>query len=129
MTWVYLSRDPIASSSGLRPGGGAVAASADEAGHVSELEVSGELARPGGERVCVAEVTNGTGVPSIRPRRLRRGPEGDRYVAAGRANLEHLGVSKKRAALPAPDRGRQGIANPGLCPTNPLRVRSLWNQT
>jgi hypothetical protein len=59
------------------------------AGHVSELEASGKSA---GSSVR-AEVTNDTGVPQYDLDVYVVARKGGRYVAAGRASLEHLGVS------------------------------------
>jgi hypothetical protein len=62
------------------------------AGQVSELEV-GDSRGHGGSSVQ-AEVTNDTGIPQYNLDVYAVARKGSRYVAAGRANLEHLGVSK-----------------------------------
>lgn len=92
VTWVYLSKDPIGSSRAFARVGAPVAHPVTTAGHVSELEVEGSPAK-GGSAVA-AEVTNDTGVPQYDLDVYAVARKGDRYVAAGRANLEHLGVSK-----------------------------------
>ena len=90
VTWVYTSKDPIGSSEAFARVGKPSSPPLTTADHVSELETSGK----GGGPTVKAEVTNDTGVPQydldIYAVALRAG----RYVAAGRASLEHLGVSK-----------------------------------
>jgi hypothetical protein len=60
------------------------------AGEVSGLEVGDSPGR-GGSSVQ-AEVTNDTGIPQYNLDVYAVARRGGRYVAAGRANLEHLGV-------------------------------------
>jgi hypothetical protein len=62
------------------------------AGHVSELKV-GESDGKGGSSIQ-AEVTNDTGIPQYDLDVYAVARKGGRFVAAGRANLEHLGVDQ-----------------------------------
>ena len=74
----------------LRQGGRPRAEARDDSG--SSLRArGGRLARPGGSSVQ-AEVTNDTGIPQYNLDVYAVARKGGRYVAAGRANLEHLGV-------------------------------------
>jgi hypothetical protein len=90
VTWVYASKDPIGSSEAFARVGRPSSPPLTTAGHVSELETSG---KSGGSGVK-AEVTNDTGVPQYDLDVYAVALKGGRYVAAGRASLEHLGVSK-----------------------------------
>jgi hypothetical protein len=97
VTWVYASKDPIGSSQAFARVGAPSSPPLTTAGHVSELAASG---KSGGASVK-AEVTNDTGVPQYDLDVYAVARKGGRYVAAGRASLEHLGVSKTvRLTLP-----------------------------
>jgi hypothetical protein len=90
VTWVYASKDPIGSSEAFARVGAPASPPLTTAGHVSELDASG---KSGGSSLR-AEVTNDTGVPQYDLDVYAVARKGARYVAAGRASLEHLGVSK-----------------------------------
>jgi hypothetical protein len=90
VTWVYASKDPIGSSQAFARVGAPSSPALTTAGHVSGLEASG---KSGGSGVR-AEVTNDTGVPQYDLDVYAVARKGGRYVAAGRASLEHLGVSQ-----------------------------------
>jgi hypothetical protein len=90
VTWVYATKDPIGSSEVFARVGRPSSPPLATAGHVSELEASGKSS---GTRVQ-AEVTNNTGVPQYSLDVYAVALRGGRYVAAGRASLEHLGVSQ-----------------------------------
>jgi hypothetical protein len=92
VTWVYVTKDRIGSSRAFARVGAPAAKPVTTAGRVSELEV-GESPGHGGSSV-LAEVTNDTGIPQYNLDVYAVARKGSRYVAAGRANLEHLGVSK-----------------------------------
>jgi hypothetical protein len=90
VTWVYASKEPVGSSQAFARVGAPSSRPLTTAGHVSELEASG---KSGGSGVR-AEVTNDTGIPQYDLDVYAVARKGGRYVAAGRASLEHLGVSK-----------------------------------
>jgi hypothetical protein len=95
-TWVYVSKEPLHSSAAFAKVGTA-ANPPTRAGSVSELDTGGS-ARGSSVR---AEVTNDLGIPQYDLDVYAVARRGGRYVAAGRANLEHLGVSKTaRFTLP-----------------------------
>jgi hypothetical protein len=90
-TWVYVSRDPIASGAAFARVG-RPASPPTAAGHVSELTVSDPAAA--GASSARAEISNGTGVPQYDLDVYAVATKGGRYVAAGRTSLEHLGVEE-----------------------------------
>ena len=90
VTWVYASKDPLGSGAAFARVGAPTSPPLTTAGHVSELEARG---KSGGSSVH-AEVANDTGIPQYDLDVYAVARKGDRYVAAGRASLEHLGVSK-----------------------------------
>jgi hypothetical protein len=90
VTWVYESKDPLGSGTAFARVGAPPSPPLTTAGHVSELEASG---KSGGSSVD-AEVANDTGIPQYDMDVYAVARKGDRYVAAGRASIEHLGVSK-----------------------------------
>lgn len=92
VTWVYVTKDRIGSSRAFARVGAPAPKPVTTAGQVSELEV-GDSPGQGGSSVQ-AEVTNDTGIPQYNLDVYAVARKGHRYVAAGRANLEHLGVSK-----------------------------------
>lgn len=99
VTWVYVTKDPIGSGRAFARVGAPAPNPVTTADHVSELEV-GDSPSPGGSGVQ-AEVTNDTGVPQYNLDVYAVARKGGRYVAAGRANLEHLGVdATARLSLP-----------------------------
>ena len=93
-TWVYVSKERLGSGPVYARVGNA-AASAPHASEVPELDVSdsGVHSANGGSTV-VAEVGNGTGIPQYGLDVYAVARKGDRYVAAGRASLTHLGVDQ-----------------------------------
>jgi hypothetical protein len=90
VTWVYESKGPLGSGTAFARVGAPPSPPLTTAGHVSELEASG---KSGGSSVD-AEVANDTGIPQYDMDVYAVARKGDRYVAAGRASIEHLGVSK-----------------------------------
>lgn len=92
VTWVYVSKERIGSERAFARVGAPASKPITTAGQVSELEV-GDSPAQGGSSVR-AEVTNDTGIPQYDLDVYAVARKGGRYVAAGRANLEHLGVSK-----------------------------------
>jgi hypothetical protein len=97
VTWVYASKEKIGSSEAFARVGAPASSPLTTAGHVSELDASG---KSGGSSVR-AEVTNDTGVPQYDLDVYAVARKDGRYVAAGRASLEHLGVSRSaRLTLP-----------------------------
>jgi hypothetical protein len=96
-TWVYTSKEPIGASQAFARVGRPASPPLTTAGHVSEIEAGGK----GDGSTIRARLTNDTGIPQydldVYAVALRDG----RYVAAGRASLEHLGVSQSaRLSLP-----------------------------
>jgi hypothetical protein len=92
VTWVYVSREPIGSDRAFARVGGPAHPPLTVAGHVSELEVGGKSEADGSR--AAAEVSNDTGIPQYGLEVYAVARKGARYVAAGRASVEHLGVSK-----------------------------------
>ncbi|MDX6606206.1 MAG: hypothetical protein QOD14_746 [Solirubrobacterales bacterium] len=92
VTWVYTTKDPIGSSRAFARVGAHPSTPLTTAGHVSELKV-GDSPGKGGASVQ-AEITNDTGIPQYTLDVYAVARKGGRYVAAGRASLEHLGVSQ-----------------------------------
>jgi hypothetical protein len=90
VTWVYEAKDPIGSSQAFARVGAPPSTPLATAGRVSSLEARGKSA---GSEVR-AEVTNDTGIPQYDLDVYAVARKDGRYVAAGRASLEHLGVSK-----------------------------------
>jgi hypothetical protein len=88
-TWVYVSKDPLGSNRAFVRVGAHPTAPLTTAGQVSELDTGGKV---DGSRVK-AEVTNDTGVPQYDLDVYAVARKGGRLVAAGRADLEHLGVT------------------------------------
>lgn len=92
-TWVYVTKDRVSGPVYARLG--APAAGAPRAGDVPELDVSD--ADPKGDdsgNSVVAEVANGTGIPQYGLDVYAVALKGNRYVAAGRASVTHLGVDE-----------------------------------
>jgi hypothetical protein len=89
-TWVYVSRDPLHADRAFARVGTPRTPPITTAGHISELETGGS----GHGSSVEAEVTNDSGIPQYDLDVYAVARKGGRYVAAGRANLEHLGVSK-----------------------------------
>jgi hypothetical protein len=90
VTWVYASKDPLGSGEAFARVGTPSSPPMTTAGHVSELKASGQ----GGGTNVQAEITNDTGIPQYDLDVYAVARKGGRYVAAGRASLEHLGVSE-----------------------------------
>lgn len=90
VTWVYVSKDPIGGPEAFARIGAAPSPPLTTAGHVSELDASGK-SRGSAAR---AKVSNDTGIPQYDLDVYAVARKGGRYVAAGRASLVHLGVSK-----------------------------------
>jgi hypothetical protein len=88
-TWVYVSKEPLHADAAFARVGTA-ANPPTKAGNVDELETGGSAH---GSSVS-AEITNDVGVPQYDLDVYAVARKGGRYVAAGRANLEHLGVSE-----------------------------------
>ncbi len=96
-TWVYVSKDPLESDRAFVRVGDRPTPHLETADHVSELDADGEA----GVSSVRAEVTNDSGVPQYGLDVYAVARKDGRLVAAGRANLEHLGVSQKaRLSLP-----------------------------
>jgi hypothetical protein len=96
-TWVYVSKDPLGSNRAFVRVGAHPTPPLTTTGHVSELQTGGKV---DGSSVR-AEVTNDTGVPQYDLDVYAVARKGGRLVAAGRANLEHLGVTNSaHLALP-----------------------------
>jgi hypothetical protein len=91
-TWVYTTKERIGSGQAFARVGAPASPPMTTAGHVSELKV-GESNGKGGSSIQ-AEVTNDTGIPQYNLDVYAVARKGGRYVAAGRANLEHLGVDQ-----------------------------------
>jgi hypothetical protein len=89
-TWVYVSHRPLGSSRAFVRVGTAVKPPTT-AGHVSELRVSDPSAKGSSAR---ADISNGTGIPQYDLDVYAVAMKGGHYVAAGRTNLEHLGVDQ-----------------------------------
>ena len=93
-TWVYVTREkigagPVYARLGGPPG---IAPKIDD---VPELDVSqAHERRAKGQSSVVAEVANPTGVPQYGLDVYAVAKKGDRYVAAGRAAVTHLGVDE-----------------------------------
>jgi hypothetical protein len=95
-TWVYVSKEPLHANRAFARVG-SPASQPTTAEHLSELDAGGSSH---GSSVH-AEVTNDIGIPQYDLDVYAVARKGGRYVAAGRANLEHLGVSKTaRLTLP-----------------------------
>jgi hypothetical protein len=96
-TWVYVSKEPLHADRAFARVGAPASPPLTTAEHLSELETGGSSH---GSSVH-AEVTNDIGIPQYDLDVYAVARRNGRYVAAGRANLEHLGVSKTaRLALP-----------------------------
>jgi hypothetical protein len=95
-TWVYVSKEPLHAERAVARVG-PPSSQPTTAEHLSELDTDGSSH---GSSVH-AEVTNDIGIPQYDLDVYAVARKGGRYVAAGRANLEHLGVSKTaRLTLP-----------------------------
>jgi hypothetical protein len=92
VTWVYTTKEKIGSDRAFARVGAPVSHPITTAGSVSEMKV-GDSAGAGGSRLRT-EITNDTGVPQYDLDVYAVALKGGRYVAAGRANLEHLGVDQ-----------------------------------
>jgi hypothetical protein len=88
-TWVYVSKEPLHSNAAFARVG-EPANPPTTAGQVSKLDAGG-TARGASVQ---AEVANDIGIPQYDLDVYAVARKGGRYVAAGRANVEHLGVSK-----------------------------------
>jgi hypothetical protein len=88
-TWVYVSKERLGSDAAFARVG-AAANPPTKAGSVSELDTRGSAHGSSVE----AKVTNDVGIPQYDLDVYAVARKGGRYVAAGRVNLEHLGVSK-----------------------------------
>ena len=98
-TWVYVSRRPLHASRAFARVGAPAKPPVTTAGRVSALETE-DSATPGGSSV-VARITNDLGIPQYNLDVYAVARKRGRYVAAGRANLEHLGVSQtEQVTLP-----------------------------
>jgi hypothetical protein len=96
-TWVYVSKVPLHADRAFARVGSPASPPVATAERLSELETGGSSH---GSSVR-AEVTNDIGIPQYDLDVYAVARKGGRYVAAGRANLEHLGVSKTaRLRLP-----------------------------
>jgi hypothetical protein len=96
-TWVYVSKDPLGARRAFVRVGAPEPSPVTTAGHVDELDTTGS----GAGSAVQAQVTNDTGVPQYDLDVYAVARRGGRYVAAGRANLVHLGVTKSaRLRLP-----------------------------
>jgi hypothetical protein len=96
-TWVYVSKDRLGSDRAFVRVGADPTPPLKLADHVSELDAGGKA----GASSVHADVTNDTGVPQYNLDVYAVARRGDRLVAAGRGNLEHLGVSSSaRLSLP-----------------------------
>jgi hypothetical protein len=89
-TWVYVSKVPLHADRAFARVGSPASPPVATAERLSELETGGSSH---GSSVR-AEVTNDIGIPQYDLDVYAVARKGGRYVAAGRANLEHLGVSK-----------------------------------
>jgi hypothetical protein len=89
-TWVYVSKDPLGSGRAFVRVGTPSPHPLTTAGRISELDTGGQAS---GSSV-LADVTNDTGVPQYDLDVYAVARKGGRLVAAGRANLEHLGVDQ-----------------------------------
>jgi hypothetical protein len=98
-TWVYVSRRPLHASRAFARVGPPAKPPLTTAGRVSELKT--EDSGTAGDSSVLARITNDLGIPQYDLDVYAVARKGGRYVAAGRANLEHLGVSKtERVKLP-----------------------------
>jgi hypothetical protein len=88
-TWVYVSKEPLGSNRAFVRVGADPTPPLATADHVSELETGGKV---DGSSVQ-AKVTNDSGVPQYDLDVYAVARKGGRLVAAGRANLLHLGVT------------------------------------
>jgi hypothetical protein len=96
-TWVYVSKEPLHADRAFARVGAPPSPPLATAEHLSELETGGSSH---GSSVH-AEVTNDVGIPQYDLDVYAVARKGGHYVAAGRANLDHLGVSKTaRLTLP-----------------------------
>jgi hypothetical protein len=96
-TWVYVSKDPLHADRAFARVGAPGPAPFTTAEHLSEIRAEGSTH---GSAVQ-AEVTNDIGIPQYDLDVYAVARKDGRYVAAGRANLEHLGVGKTaRLTLP-----------------------------
>jgi len=89
-TWVYVSKDPLGSNRAFVRVGAHPTRPLTTANHVSALDTGGK----GDGSSVKAEVTNDTGVPQYDLDVYAVARKGGRFVAAGRANVEHLGVTE-----------------------------------
>lgn len=89
-TWVYVSKEPLHADRAFARVGTPATPPLTTAEHLSKLETDGS----GRGSSVDAEVTNDVGIPQYNLDVYAVARKGGRYVAAGRANLEHLGVSK-----------------------------------
>ena len=93
-TWVYVTKDRIGSGP-VYARLGTPPATAPKTDRVPELDVSEAGARRRkGESSVVAEVANTSGIPQYGLDVYAVARRGDRYVAAGRASVAHLGVDQ-----------------------------------
>jgi hypothetical protein len=92
VTWVYTTKEKVGSDRAFARVGAPVSHPITTAGNVSEMKV-GDSAGADGSTVQT-EVTNDTGIPQYDLDVYAVALKGGRYVAAGRANLEHLGVDQ-----------------------------------
>jgi len=96
-TWVYVSKDPLGARRAFVRVGAPEPSPVTTAGHVDELDATGS----GAGAAVQAQVTNDTGVPQYDLDVYAVARRGRRYVAAGRANVVHLGVTESaRLSLP-----------------------------
>jgi hypothetical protein len=96
-TWVYVSKDPLHADRAFARVGAPSSPPVTTAGHLSEIEAGGSAHGSAVQAV----VTNDIGIPQYDLDVYAVARKGGRYVAAGRASLEHLGVSKTaRLRLP-----------------------------
>jgi hypothetical protein len=89
-TWVYVSKDPLGSNRAFVRVGAHPTPPLTTADHVSALDAGGK----GDGSSVKADVTNDTGVPQYDLDVYAVARTGGRMVAAGRANVEHLGVTE-----------------------------------
>jgi hypothetical protein len=96
-TWVYVAKEPLHADRAFARVGSPASPPLTSAEHLSEINTDGSSH---GSRVK-AEVTNDIGIPQYDLDVYAVARKGGRYVAAGRANLQHLGVSETaRLTLP-----------------------------
>ena len=94
-TWVYVTKEKIGAAP-VYARIGAPPAIAPKAERVPELDVTDAGAQDGkGGSSVVAEVANDSGIPQYGLDVYAVARRGNRYVAAGRASLTHLGVNER----------------------------------